>query len=42
LASRNLGLPTTKDLALNVELYDPTQHYNQVRNKIWGTGPSVQ
>jgi TolC family type I secretion outer membrane protein len=37
-----VGRLNAKDLALNVELYDPTQHYNQVRNKIWGTGPSVQ
>jgi TolC family type I secretion outer membrane protein len=37
-----VGRLNAKDLALNVELYDPTQHYNQGRNKIWGTGPSVQ
>jgi outer membrane protein TolC len=37
-----VGRLNAKDLALAVELYDPTQHYNQVRNKIWGTGPSVQ
>ena len=37
-----VGRLNAKDLALKVELYDPTQHYNQVRNKIWGTGPSVQ
>jgi outer membrane protein TolC len=37
-----VGRLNAKDLALNVQLYDPTQHYNQVRNKIWGTGPSVQ
>jgi hypothetical protein len=29
-------------LALNVDLYDPTKHYNEVRNKIWGTGPTVK
>ena len=37
-----IGRLNARDLALNVPLYDPTQHYNQVRNKIWGTGPSVQ
>lgn len=37
-----IGRLNAKDLALNVDSYDPTQHYNQVRNKIWGTGPSVQ
>jgi outer membrane protein len=37
-----VGRLNAKDLALNVQLYDPTQHYNQVRNKIWGTGPTVK
>jgi TolC family type I secretion outer membrane protein len=37
-----IGRLNAKDLALKVDLYDPVQHYNQVRNKIWGTGPSVQ
>jgi outer membrane protein TolC len=37
-----VGRLTARDLALNVTVYDPTQHYNDVRNKIWGTGPSVQ
>lgn len=37
-----VGRLTAKDLALNVPVYDPTTHYNQVRDKIWGTGPSVQ
>jgi TolC family type I secretion outer membrane protein len=37
-----VGRLNAKDLALSVEIYDPLQHYNQVRNKIWGTGPSVQ
>ena len=37
-----VGRLTAKDMALNVELYDPTKHYNQVRNKVWGTGPSVE
>jgi TolC family type I secretion outer membrane protein len=37
-----IGRLTAKDLALNVPVYDPTAHYNSVRDKIWGTGPSVQ
>jgi TolC family type I secretion outer membrane protein len=37
-----VGKLNARDLALNVPVYDPTQHYNQVRNKIWGTGESVQ
>lgn len=37
-----VGRLNAKDLALNVPLYDPTQHYNQVRNKWWGTGPSIE
>ena len=37
-----VGRLNAKDLALKVDVYDPAQHYNQVRNKIWGTGPSVQ
>jgi TolC family type I secretion outer membrane protein len=37
-----VGRLTAKDLALNVPIYDPTKHYNQVRDKIWGTGPSVE
>jgi TolC family type I secretion outer membrane protein len=36
------GRLNVKDLALNVPLYDPTQHYNEVRNKWWGTGPAVK
>jgi len=39
---QSIGRLNARDLALNVPVYDPTQHYNQVRNKIWGTGPSVQ
>ena len=31
-----------KALALNVPLYDPAQHSNDVRNKWWGTGPAVK
>ena len=37
-----IGRLNAKDLALNVPLYDPAKHYNEVRNKWWGTGPSVK
>jgi TolC family type I secretion outer membrane protein len=37
-----IGQLNAKALALNVQLYDPAQHYNQVRNKWWGTGESVK
>ncbi len=37
-----IGRLNAKDLALNVPLYDPAQHYNEVRNKWWGTGPAVK
>lgn len=37
-----IGRLNAKELALNVPLYDPTQHYNEVRNKWWGTGPAVK
>jgi TolC family type I secretion outer membrane protein len=37
-----IGQLNAKALALNVPLYDPSQHYNDVRNKWWGTGPSAQ
>jgi TolC family type I secretion outer membrane protein len=36
-----VGRLNAKDLALNVPLYDPTQHYNDVRNKWIGTGPAI-
>lgn len=36
------GALTAANLALNVDYYDPRQHYEQVRNKFWGTGPSVE
>ena len=36
------GRLNAKDLALNVPLYDPAKHYNEVRNKWWGTGPAVK
>jgi outer membrane protein TolC len=35
------GNLTARALALNVPFYDPTEHYDKVRNKIWGTGPSL-
>jgi outer membrane protein TolC len=37
-----IGQLNAKSLALNVPLYDPSKHYNDVRNKWWGTGPAVQ
>jgi TolC family type I secretion outer membrane protein len=37
-----VGQLNAKSLALNVPLYDPSKHYNDVRNKWWGTGPAVQ
>jgi len=37
-----IGQLNAKALALNVPLYDPSQHYNQVRNKWWGTGEPVK
>jgi TolC family type I secretion outer membrane protein len=37
-----IGQLNAKALALNVPLYDPSQHYNDVRNKWWGTGPAVK
>jgi TolC family type I secretion outer membrane protein len=37
-----VGQLNAKALALNVPLYDPAQHYNNVRNKWWGTGPAVK
>jgi TolC family type I secretion outer membrane protein len=37
-----IGQLNAKALALNVPLYDPAKHYNDVRNKWWGTGPAVK
>jgi TolC family type I secretion outer membrane protein len=37
-----VGQLNAKALALNVPLYDPSKHYNDVRNKWWGTGPAAQ
>jgi TolC family type I secretion outer membrane protein len=36
------GALTAANLALGVEFYDPRQHYDQVRDKFIGTGPSVE
>lgn len=36
------GALTAANLALDVDYYDPTKHYRAVRNKIIGTGPSVE
>lgn len=38
----SVGRLTAKELALNVDVYDPMQHYDNVRNKFIGTGPSVE
>lgn len=32
---------TAQSLGLNVDYYDPARHYDRVRNKFFGTGPSV-
>lgn len=36
------GALTAANLALEVEYYDPRQHYDRVRDKFIGTGPSVE
>ena len=36
------GALTAQGLGLNVDYYDPTKHYDAVRNKFIGTGPSVE
>lgn len=38
----SVGLLTARELGLDVGLYDPTQHYDKVRDKFIGTGPSVE
>jgi outer membrane protein TolC len=38
----SVGRLTASELKLKTELYDPTKHYNAVRNKFIGTGPSVE
>jgi TolC family type I secretion outer membrane protein len=37
-----VGRLTARDLKLKTDLYDPTKHYNEVRNKFIGIGGSVQ
>ena len=37
-----VGRLTATNLALNVGVYDPTKHYDDVRNKFFGTGASVE
>jgi outer membrane protein TolC len=36
-----IGALTAVNLGLDVEYYDPTDHYRAVRNKFIGTGPSI-
>lgn len=36
------GALTAKDLGLKVDYYDPTRHYDAVRNKFIGTGASAE
>ena len=38
----SVGRLTAKNLALDVNTYDPQKHYDDVRNKFIGTGPSVE
>jgi TolC family type I secretion outer membrane protein len=38
----SVGRLTAKNLALDVSIYDPQKHYDDVRNKFIGTGPSVE
>jgi TolC family type I secretion outer membrane protein len=38
----SVGRLTAGELALNAGVYDPQEHYNDVRNKFFGTGPSVE
>jgi len=37
-----VGRLTARDLKLKTDLYDPTKHYNEVRDKFIGIGPSVE
>jgi TolC family type I secretion outer membrane protein len=37
-----IGALTAANLELDVEYYDPTEHYRAVRNKFIGTGPSIE
>ena len=36
----SIGRLTARDLGLSVDVYDPTAHYNQTRNRWYGTDPS--
>lgn len=36
------GSLTARDLSLPVDLYNEADHYEQVRNKLWGIGPPVE
>ncbi len=38
----SVGMLTAQDLALQVPYYDPDQHYDEVRLKLWGSGPPVE
>lgn len=38
----SVGRLTATELALDVGVYDPKEHYDSVRNKFIGTGPSVE
>ena len=38
----SIGRLTARDLGLSVDIYDPTAHYNQTRNRWYGTDPSDQ
>jgi TolC family type I secretion outer membrane protein len=37
-----VGRLTARDLKLKTDLYDPKKHYNEVRDKFIGIGPSVE
>lgn len=37
-----VGRLTARDLKLKTDLYDPAKHYNEVRDKFIGVGPSVE
>lgn len=38
----SVGRLTAQELKLKTDLYDPTKHYNEVRDKFIGIGPSVE
>lgn len=37
-----MGRLTAADLGLHVGQYDPSRHYQQVRDRWWGTGPDLE